>query len=96
MKYRVLFAPEAKDDFYSLAAYQRAAVQSAINTYLLHEPTRLSKSRIKLLHDIKKPQYRLRVGDIRVFYDVHGTEIHVLAIVKKSNAAEWLKKWGEL
>jgi len=35
---------------------------------------------------MKQPQYRLRVGEIRVFYDVIDKEVHVLAIVSKAEA----------
>ena len=42
---------------------------------LRFEPTKLSKSRIKRLRGLEQPQYRLRVGEIRVFYDVTETEV---------------------
>jgi mRNA-degrading endonuclease RelE of RelBE toxin-antitoxin system len=48
------------------------------------------------LRGTRKPEYRLRVGDVRVFYDVRGDEVEVLAIIEKSRAAEWLEKTGEL
>jgi hypothetical protein len=35
------------------------------------------------------------VGDARVFYDVTEDSVEVLAIVPKSEAAEWLEKAGE-
>ena len=54
----------------------------------------VSKSRIKRLRGLARPQYRLRVGEVRVFYDVVEAEVHVLAIVPKSLAAEWLSEWG--
>jgi mRNA-degrading endonuclease RelE of RelBE toxin-antitoxin system len=41
-----------------------------------------------------KPQFRLRVGDIRVFYDVTDETVEVLAIVEKSQAQEWLEEEG--
>jgi mRNA-degrading endonuclease RelE of RelBE toxin-antitoxin system len=41
-----------------------------------------------------RPQYRLRVGDIRVFYDLSGTTVEVLAIVAKSEADSWLAQFG--
>ncbi len=94
MKYEITFAPEALEDFRYLRAYDRAAVRYAINEYLKHEPTRLSKSRVKRLRDIAKPHYRLRVGDIRVFYDVHEGEVIVLGIVLKASADEWMRKRG--
>jgi mRNA-degrading endonuclease RelE of RelBE toxin-antitoxin system len=64
---------------------------------LRHEPTKISKTRIKRLRGLAHPQYRLRVGDeIRVFYDVAENDVQVLAIVAKSDANEWLEKHGEI
>jgi mRNA interferase RelE/StbE len=94
MTYRITFAPEALDDFRALRAYDRARVRDAINTHLRNRPTRQSKSRIKRLRDMEKPRFRLRVGEIRDFYDVEGDEVAVLGIVAKSQAAEWLRKRG--
>ena len=37
-----------------------------------------------------RPQYRLRVDEIRVFYDVTETAVEVLAIVTKAEAQAWL------
>lgn len=62
--------------------------------HLTHEPTKLSKSRIKRLRGLSQPQYRLRVGAIRVFYDVTETEVQVLAIVTKAEAQAWLDAEG--
>ena len=62
--------------------------------YLTHEPTKVSKSRIKRLRGLSLPQYRLRVGDIRVFYDVTETQVQVLAIVTKAEAQSWLDEQG--
>jgi mRNA-degrading endonuclease RelE of RelBE toxin-antitoxin system len=42
-----------------------------------------------------RPQYRLRIGEVRVFYDVVMNEVQVLAVVEKSRAAEWLDLFGE-
>jgi hypothetical protein len=36
----------------------------------------------------------LRVGDIRVFYDVAAAEVQVLAIITKSEAQAWLEREG--
>jgi mRNA interferase RelE/StbE len=48
------------------------------------------------LRGLRRPQYRLRVDDIRVFYDVSGTTVEVLAIVAKSEAESWLAQFGSL
>jgi mRNA-degrading endonuclease RelE of RelBE toxin-antitoxin system len=44
---------------------------------------------------LEHAQYRLRVGVIRVFYDVQKETVEVLAVVPKSRAAEWLDDVGE-
>lgn len=44
---------------------------------------------------IRRPQYRLRVGDFRVFYDVGEDAVEVFAIVPKSQMEGWLKDVGE-
>ena len=59
-----------------------------------HEPAKVSKSRIKRLRESKHPQFRLRVDDLRVFYDIEGDEVQVLAVVEKSGAADWLREVG--
>jgi mRNA interferase RelE/StbE len=40
------------------------------------------------------PQYRLHVGEVRVFYDVSGATVEILAIVAKSEAEGWLRRFG--
>lgn len=95
MRFEILLAPEAIDDLRSLDPPMQTRVRRGIELHLRHEPTKLSKSRIKRLRGMDRPQYRLRMGDVRVFYDVMAGEVHVLAIVTKSQAAHWLGKLGE-
>src|SRR5256886_12333221 len=65
MRYEVVLAPEAARSYRSLPAYRRAEVRDALERHLRHEPTRVSKSRIKRLRGLSQPQYRLRVGEDR-------------------------------
>jgi mRNA interferase RelE/StbE len=95
MRYEIEFAPQAAQDYRDLDAHVRGGVRDAIETHLRHQPTKTSKSRIKRLRGLSKPQYRLRVGDVRVFYDVSETTVDILAIVEKSRANEWLERCGE-
>jgi mRNA interferase RelE/StbE len=96
MRFEILLAPEAVEDLADLKAEVRATVRDAIELHLRHQPTKLSKSRIKRLRGFSHPQYRLRVGDdIRGFYDVTDDEVQVVAIVPKSGAEEWLEKHGK-
>ena len=66
-----------------------------LKTHLRFEPTKSSKSRIKRLRGMKRPQYRLRVDEIRVYYDVTEDTVEVLAIITKSEAQAWLEGKGE-
>jgi mRNA interferase RelE/StbE len=95
MTFEIILAPEAVEDLQSLRAVDRSAVRDAMEQHLRHQPQRTSKSRIKRLRGLKKPQYRLRVDEIRVFYDVTATRVEVLAIIAKDQTAEWLDKHGE-
>jgi mRNA-degrading endonuclease RelE of RelBE toxin-antitoxin system len=95
MRYEIIFAPEAVQDLKRLSARNRSIVRDAIEKRLRHEPQRTSKSRIKRLRSIRQPQYRLRIGEIRVFYDVIEQDVEVLAIIPKSKAAAWLEEMRE-
>lgn len=90
MPFDIILAPEAVEDLKRIRSHARAAVRAALETHLRHQPERTSRSRIKRLRGVRRPQYRLRVGDIRVFYDVSGAAVEVLEIVPKSEAELWL------
>jgi mRNA-degrading endonuclease RelE of RelBE toxin-antitoxin system len=95
MRHEIVFAPEAVEDFKRLSARDRSVVRDAIEAHLRYEPQKTSRSRIKRLRGISRPQYRLRVGDIRLFYDIIEQTVEILAIVPKSRAAAWLEEAGE-
>lgn len=70
-------------------------MRDAIEEHLRFEPQKTSKSRIKRLRGMRKPQYRLRVGAFRVFYDIREDAVEVLAIMSKPDVAAWLDETGE-
>jgi mRNA interferase RelE/StbE len=94
MDFAIVLAPEAVDDLRGLKANVRATVRTMLEAHLRHEPEKTSRARIKRLRGLRRPQYRLRVGDIRVFYDVSGTTVEILAIVAKSEAESWLAQFA--
>jgi mRNA-degrading endonuclease RelE of RelBE toxin-antitoxin system len=96
MRFAIVLAPEAVEDLKRLKANVRSEVRAAIETHLRHEPGKTSKSRIKRLRGVRRPQFRLRVGDVRVFYDVSDGIVAVLAIVAKSEAEAWLRQFGNV
>lgn len=94
MRYAIVLAPTAVQELRDLPAHRRAEVRDALERHLRTEPTRVSKSRIKALRGFTQPQFRLRVGEVRVYYDVTLEEVQVLAIVGKEQAAQWLAEHG--
>ena len=98
MKYEIIFAPEAEDDLDDLRAYDRSKILEAIEVHLSYEPEKTSKSRIKRLRQMKQPQYRLRVDNMRVFYDViyiaSDGIVEIIAVGEKSEAMKWLAEYG--
>jgi len=96
MRYEIILAPEAIQDLRRLSAHDRSIVRDELERHLRFEPDKLSKSRIKRLRGISRPQYRLRIGKIRVFYDISEDMVEVLAILEKSDAVAWLAEIGEV
>jgi len=94
MPFEIVLAPQAVEDLKGLKANVRAEVRAAIERHLRHEPRKVSRSRIKRLRGVSRPQFRLRVGEVRVFYDVSDRAVEVLAIVTKSEAESWLAQFA--
>jgi len=94
MAFDIILAPEAVADLRRLRANLRAAVRDALETHLRNAPEKTSRSRIKRLRGLGSPQYRLRVGEVRILYDVTNKTVEILAIVTKSEAQAWLAQFG--
>lgn len=95
MRHEIIFAPEAIDDLRRLRKAEAGMLIDAIELHLRHAPEFLSKSRIKRLRELRSPQYRLRVDEWRVFYDVVEGEVRIRGIVRKSDASDWLLQFGD-
>jgi len=96
MPFAIVLAPEAVEDLGRIKAAVHGSVKLAMEPHFRHEPEETSRSRIKRLRGLSRPQYRLRVGDIRVFYDVADGVVEVLAVVPKSETKSWLAQFGKL
>ena len=92
MAFRIELVDDAKAALRRLRAIDRAKVLDRIERHLTDEPTAQSRSRIKRLRAGTYPPYRLRVDDIRVYYDVDEAAqlVVVLGIVPKSESTAWL------
>src|SRR3990172_1321541 len=95
MRFEIVLAPGAVEAMRKLPAHVRSRVRDALGRHLRDEPTKVSRSRIKRLKGLSQPQYRLRVDEVRVFYDVTEKAVEVLAIVTKAEAEAWLQQEGK-
>ena len=95
MRYEIILAPEALDDLKRLRRADARALLDAIELHLRHAPELISRSRIKRLRGVRSPQYRLRVDEWRVFYDVGEGTVSIRGIVSKAGANEWLEQFGD-
>ncbi len=96
MKYEVIVAQDARDQFVQLDGRWRSRLKKEIRRHLADRPRHESKSRIKKLRGLRQPQYRLRVDEIRIFYDVNDEtgRVEILGFIDKAEATAWLKTHG--
>lgn len=94
MPFDIRLSSDAKRDIQALRVVDRRKVLNALDIHVRYEPTKESKSRIKRLRRMETPQYRLRVDEIRVFYDVIEQDVVIIAVMHKEFAAEWLAREG--
>ena len=86
MRYAIRYSRDALTTLKRLRPHDRAAVLSSIDRVLTTNPTRESKARIKRLRQPAPTQYRLRVGDFRILYDVDGQTVKIALILSKEDA----------
>ncbi len=93
--YAVFLKGSAVADLDGLRKYDASRIADAIQDHLTHEPAKVSKSRIKRLRGISNPDYRLRVGDYRVFYNIvgDGQRVDVLRIIHKDQTRSYYEEF---
>ena len=92
--YTIMLKPSAIADLDALRKYAATQIANAMERHLQHDPTKESKSRIKRLRGISNPDYRLRVGDYRVFYvvDRDARRVDVLRVMHKDQTLTYYKE----
>lgn len=90
MAHEIRFSGSAAEELRRFAVFERRRIVDEINNQLSHEPTVVTRNRKCLLgltpgFEHRPPVWELRLGDIRVFYDVdeEAQEVHVRAIRRK-------------
>ena len=92
MPYEIELAEPVKAQFRHLTARSRALLLTAIEAQLLHEPLVETRNRKRLRPNPLAP-WELRVGDLRVFYEVaegEGKKVYILAVGEKRGNSLWI------
>ena len=92
MKYEVILKPAVVKDLDRIRQYDVVKILDAIDRHLVGEPRKESKRRIKRLRGKQPADYRLRVGDFRIFYAVEGTAIYILRVMRKRETNSYYKE----
>lgn len=89
MAYEIVLTDRVATKLSGIRTFDRTKIRDAIELHLRYEPTRESRSRIKKLIQPAISQFRLRVGEFRVYYDVvdESREVHVVYIFEKGTEA---------
>lgn len=80
------YSDEAFADLKALRKYDQQLIVDAIAVRLSFEPEKESRSRIKAMAQPFWSQFRLRVGDFRVYYDIDdaGRTVYILRVQQKT------------
>ena len=87
VSFELRWSPDARDHVAGLPAHQRAAVVDGAERHLTDQPEQ-STTRRKLLRENPLAVWELRLGDLRVFYNVDAkcNTVEVVAVgVKEHN-----------
>ena len=88
MAYRIEYAPDAEDHLRALTVRQQAIVLDTVDRQLAYQPTVVTRQRKPLRPNSLAP-WELRIGTLRVYYDVDETPeavVYVRAVgVKERN-----------
>jgi mRNA-degrading endonuclease RelE of RelBE toxin-antitoxin system len=99
LPYRIEYSPEAEAHLRFLTARQRATVLDSVDEQLLHEPTVETRNRKPMRPNPLAPR-ELRIGKLRVYYDVEeepGAVVHIRAVgIKERNQVRIGKEVIEL
>lgn len=85
MPYTVEFAESVEHHFRALTPRERTTALAGINRQLLHEPLKETRNRKPLRPNPIAP-WELRVGQLRLFYEVVGADegvVRILAVGRK-------------
>jgi mRNA interferase RelE/StbE len=82
MAFHISITANAESQWRALPARQQRLLEAAIQMRLVHQPTTPTKA-VKRLRPNPFAEFELRVGDLRVLYNVEGAEVLLLVVGRK-------------
>lgn len=92
MAYEIRYSAVAVQQLRKLRAVGRSASLEEVARILAVNPTLESKARVKLLRQPAPTQFRLRVGEYRIFYDVENEAVNIIQVLDKQGAIRYLEE----
>lgn len=83
MPHRIQLTPKANQHFNALSARDRAIVRDEMNAQLAYEPTTITRKRKQMEPNALGYEWELRIGTIRIFYNMVGDVVSIEAIGRK-------------
>ena len=96
MEYEILITTAAENDLSDFSAFEVNTILDTIELHLTHQPRQESRSRIKNLIQPAISEFRLRVGDFRVYYDVIDDDHRVVILHMYKKGRQTTPREGEL
>jgi mRNA-degrading endonuclease RelE of RelBE toxin-antitoxin system len=90
MAFQIRYSKESVEQLRKLRAHDRAEVRDQIEKLLAANPTNTSKSKIRRLRQPAPTEYRLRVRDFRVYYNVDRQTVYIVQILSKEDSISYL------
>lgn len=82
MSYRIAMTEEAEAQLKALSVRERRTVEAAVQARLRDQPTTPTRA-VKRLRANPVAGFELRVGDLRILYDVEDEEVVLLIVGRK-------------
>ncbi|MGW8257284.1 MAG: type II toxin-antitoxin system RelE family toxin [Thermoguttaceae bacterium] len=82
MAFHISITADAESQWRKLSAREQRLLETAIQTRLVHQATTPTKA-VKRLRPNPFAEFELRVGDLRVLYNVEGDEVVLLVVGRK-------------
>ncbi len=91
-KFRIVYSAAAQADLERLDPNDAIQVVTDAAAHLSNAPLPIGKTRLKRLSGFTPPLYRLRSGDFRAYYRIHGAEVVILRVTNRKDAEKLLKR----